>query len=122
MQGEVPPEELPREVLAAVQSSFANAQSAMGPVRMEWVFDGEQVWVVQLHRQHHPESSRMIYPGEADVFHRFDVAKGLEELRALVESLEGGRGGIVLVGNVGRTSHMCDLLRQARIPSTHESV
>jgi hypothetical protein len=89
MQGEVPPEQLPEQVVNAVRATFANARTLMGPVRMEWVFDGGEVWVVQLHRQQQPESSRMIYPGDADSFRRFEVEKGLEELRLLIESLTG---------------------------------
>lgn len=121
MQSQVPPESLPERVLHSVRETFTRATRAMGPVRMEWVFDGKEVWVVQLHRQVQPESSWMIYPGNVNVFHRFDVRKGLTELRSLVEALAGKHEGIILAGNVGRTSHMCDLLRQAQVPSRQEN-
>lgn len=120
MLGEVSPEALPDSVVASVREIFDLAVDAMGPVRMEWVFDGEHVWVVQLHRQSQPESAWMIYPGDPDRFLPFEVARGLTELRSLIEFVGKTREGIRLIGNVGRTSHMCDLLRQARIPSFKE--
>jgi hypothetical protein len=120
MLGEVSPEPLPDNVISSVRDTFESAVGAFGPVRMEWVFDGEHVWVVQLHRQPQSESAWMIYPGNPSRFLPFEVSRGLAELRSLIESVEKTGEGVRLIGNVGRTSHMCDLLRQARIPSFQE--
>jgi hypothetical protein len=62
----------------------------------------------------------VIYPGDPLSEHRFHVGKGLEALRALIEQVEGTGEGIVLVGRVGVTSHLGDVLRRARIPSRIE--
>jgi hypothetical protein len=121
MLGEVSPEALPDSVSSRVRQAFDAAAAAMGPVRMEWVFDGRHVWVVQLHRQSQPESAWMIYPGNPETFLPFEVREGLVGLRSLIESVGKTGDGIRLIGNVGRTSHMCDLLRQAHIPSFQES-
>ena len=40
---------LPAEVLADVRALADNARQQLGPVRLEWVHDGSQAWVVQLH-------------------------------------------------------------------------
>ena len=59
-------------------------------------------------------------PGEAARFHPLDVSQGIEALRHLIAQLRGTGDGIVLVGRVGVTSHLGDLLRRARFPSRIE--
>jgi hypothetical protein len=61
-----------------------------------------------------------LFPGTAQVFHRFDIREGIQRLRALISRLKNTEEGIVLVGNIGVTSHMGDILRKARIPSRIE--
>ena len=120
MQGDAPPERLPRRVVQAVEAVLAKAVAKIGPVRLEWAHDGARVWVLQLHRGGIPAHRRTIYPGNAEVEHRFRVEDGLEALRALVDDLQGTEHGVVLVGSVGVTSHFGDVLRRARIPSRIE--
>ena len=45
---------------------------------------------------------------------------GLEGLRELVTRVQGTGDGIVLVGEVGVTSHFGDVLRKGRVPSRIE--
>lgn len=116
MQSEVAPEQVPSEVTDRVRSVFQSALALFGPVRFEWVYDGKQVWVVQFHRGM-SHGADVVYPGEPKGFVQFDVSEGLEALRALVGKAKGSGEGVVLVGRVGRTSHMCDLLRQEKVPS-----
>ena len=54
--------------------------------------------------------------------HRFEVKRGIEALRKLVDELRSGgeNHGIILVGNVGITSHFGDILRRSGIPSRIE--
>ena len=47
----------------------------------------------------------------------FDVRKGLNDLRVLINSIKDKNVGIKLIGNVGITSHFGDILRQFDIPS-----
>ncbi|HEX3528922.1 MAG TPA: hypothetical protein VH988_17830 [Thermoanaerobaculia bacterium] len=120
MTGRKPPEELPAEVLRDVRSAYGRAASTLGPVRCEWVHDGARVWVLQLHRGGSASSGRVVHPGDAERYHRFDVAQRIEALRELISRIQGSGDGVVLVGRVGVTSHFGDLLRRAQIPSRIE--
>lgn len=114
-------EELPAEVSASVRALYEEAHARLGPVRMEWVHDhGGRTWVVQLHRGATTTQGSIIHMGEAEHFQRFDVARGIDELRTLIARLRGTGEGIILVGHVGVTSHFGDLLRKAEIPSRIE--
>ena len=84
---------------------------------MEWVADASQVWIVQLHCGATKSSGSIIYPGNPSQYHEFDVEKGLEALRELVSSISNQNEGILLLGDVGITSHFGDVLRRAEIPS-----
>ena len=120
MQGRVPPQSLPRRVVLDIQSIHRVGAERLGPVRFEWVHDGSTAWVIQLHRGATSTVGPVIYPGDPLSEHRFHVGEGLEALRALIERVEGTGEGIVLVGRVGVTSHLGDVLRRARIPSRIE--
>lgn len=112
--------DLPQNVSDAVRSLYDEASELLGPVRFEWVHDGVKAWIVQLHKGATASVGNTIYPGDATCFHRFDVNSGIEALRHLI-ARTGATEGIVLVGRVGITSHLGDLLRKARIPSRIES-
>lgn len=112
--------ELPRPILDAVRRTYRVAARKLGAVRMEWVHDGERVWIVQFHRGASVSSGAVIYPGDAKSVIRFDVLRGLEALRELIEELQPDSDGVILVGDVGVTSHFGDVLRKARIPSRIE--
>jgi hypothetical protein len=122
MQGRVPPQPLPERVAADVVSTYWLASKILGPVRFEWVHDGEHTWVVQLHRGGTATQGSTIYPGAPLVEHRFPVESGLEQLRALVERVKNTGEGIVLLGHIGVTSHLGDVLRRARVPSRIQPV
>jgi hypothetical protein len=47
MVGRSEPQSLPGDVLAAVREVYFRAEAALGSVRLEWVYDGKRVWVVQ---------------------------------------------------------------------------
>src|SRR5262249_36220669 len=121
MLGSSRPTALPDAVNADVEAAYERARAQLGPARFEWVHDGAEVWVVQLHRGPLPGYGRTIYPGEPSHEHHFEVERGLEELRALVAHVQGSEDGIVLIGSVGVTSHFGDVLRKARVPSRIET-
>jgi hypothetical protein len=120
MVGDRAPEPLPQSVIHRVRETYERAAGLLGPVRFEWVDDGERIWIVQLHAGSSVSAGRVIVPGEARRFQRFDVGQGLEALRALVASVKDAGEGIVLVGFVGVTSHFGDILRRAGVPSRLE--
>lgn len=121
MAGRRAPEPLPEAVRSAVLDLYGHAAAELGAVRFEWVWDGTTAWVVQLHRGAWAATDQVIHAGEARRWHRFEVSRGLEALRELVGRLEGSGEGIVLVGRVGITSHLGDILRRAGIPSRLET-
>jgi hypothetical protein len=120
MVGSRRPARLPSEVRSAIERLFDRAVGELGPISFEWVFDGAKAWIVQIHSGGSASSGRTVYPGRPNTEHRFDVSDGLERLRELVSLVEGTGDGIVLVGDVGVTSHFGDILRKACIPSRVE--
>ncbi|WP_315730162.1 MULTISPECIES: hypothetical protein [unclassified Bradyrhizobium] len=116
MLGRRAPEHLPDALRSKVKSTYARAKERLGPVRFEWVFDGSQVWVVQLHKGATDSSASTLVPGEAEHWEVFDVSRGLEELRGFLDNLPSGVG-VRLRGEVGLTSHVADLVRKHRRPA-----
>jgi hypothetical protein len=121
MLGEAPPEPLPASVTAGIRSQLRRAIAILGDVRIEWVHDGTESWIVQLHRGEIPSIGNVLYPGDAETWHEFDVSNGLEELRILANTAAKTGAGIVVVGQIGVTSHFGDVVRRARVPSRIEA-
>lgn len=117
MLGKQTPEQLPDDVRKNVANLFELARKRLGPVEIEWVYDGTEVWVVQLLGGVATSGNGVIVPGKRERMHRFVTADGLDALRELIRRVDGDSEGIVLIGDVGITSHFGDLLRQAKIPS-----
>ena len=116
MLGVALPEELPTSVIEDVIMLFKQASEKLGPVRFEWVHDGDQAWIVQLHKGGTATLDNVIFPGEAKVWREFEIAKGLPELRLMLETMAED-DGVVIVGQIGLTSHVADLLRKAKKPA-----
>jgi hypothetical protein len=116
MLGIDPPEALPVEVVWAVERAFSALSARLGPVRFEWVHDGDTAWIVQLHRGATLTSAATIVPGDATSWQEFRVEKGLEQLRSVLDSMPSG-AGLMLVGEVGLTSHVADIVRRAGVPA-----
>jgi hypothetical protein len=117
MLGRANPSTLPRDVLYKLKDLHSDLVHGYGSLRLEWVHDGNRVWVVQLQQEPATSSGTIIVEGPVDVEIEFQAAEGLDRLRTLVNSLRGSTKGIRLMGNVGMTSHMADILRRAGIPS-----
>ena len=116
MLGRESPQDLPASVQADVQSAYRVAASRFGPVRFEWVHDGHRAWIVQMHRGATETTNAVVVPGQAETWLRFDIGAGLDSLREIVVTM-APRGGLILVGEVGLTSHIADLVRKAGIPT-----
>jgi hypothetical protein len=117
MLGQRAPAKLPDTVESRVRNLYERASATLGAVRIEWVDDGRQTWVVQLHRGATVSSGTTIVPGKPARFRRFPVEQGIEKLREEVERATADGYGIVLVGDIGLTSHFGDVLRRANVPS-----
>lgn len=116
MLGREAPQELPVQLRSEIERLAARLGEVFGPVRFEWVHDGEALWLVQLHRGSTASQGDVIVPGEAAQWLRFEVGEGLSALRACLASLPPD-SGLEIVGQVGRTSHIADVLRRAGVPS-----
>ncbi|MGN8154368.1 hypothetical protein ACTJK5_19020 [Agrobacterium sp. 22094] len=113
------PEDLPAYVVENVRATYAVLASRLGPVRFEWVHDGDVVWIVQLHCGATVTEADIIVPGEAASWVKFKTAEGLEALRDMLTKMSDGQG-VLIVGSVGLTSHVADLLRKAKFPARRE--
>ncbi|CAE7351947.1 unnamed protein product [Symbiodinium necroappetens] len=116
MLGAQAPQELPAGLRGEIEREAARLAEVFGPVRFEWVHDGEALWVVQLHRGRTASQGAVIVPGAAARWERFEVAEGLGALRARLEKLPPDCG-LEVVGRVGLTSHVADVLRRAGVPA-----
>jgi hypothetical protein len=117
MLGRQAPEAIPADVRREVRELHDALASRVGSVHLEWAYDGSSVWLLQLRQVAPLTGSSVIVPGERGRFRRFEVADGLEALRAEIEHARELGEGIEVVGDVGITSHFGDVLRQAGVPS-----
>lgn len=121
MVGNASPEkELPENMVFEIKKIYTELKSKLGEINFEWVYDGKQVWLVQLSRSTVLSSSKVIYPGKVNNYITFHVNNNLEELRSMIKTLPADTG-IQLVGKIGITSHFGDVLRNAHVPSRLKS-
>jgi hypothetical protein len=117
MQGRVSSIDLPESIKSDVLTVHRRAADTLGPVRMEWVHDAYRAWIVQLHTGASVSAGRVIVPGLAKKWRPFKVTEGLEALREIIKTVRPPNEGLELIGNIGITSHIADVLRRANIPS-----
>lgn len=110
------PEELPSAVAKQIDEVYGMLSRSLGPVRFEWVYDGQTVWVVQLHRGATQTSHAVLVPGEAAHWLTFEAAEGLEALRTFLHDMPAD-AGVKIEGEIGLTSHLADLVRKAKRPA-----
>lgn len=95
---------------------FRSYNKFLGPVSIEWVYDGKEIWIVQLNQIKNISDGTVIVEGKVSSYEKFYVSEGLESLRDKIKTLDKDTG-IELIGNVGISSHFGDVLRQNKIPS-----
>ena len=116
MIGKQSPVKLSNELKKHIADIYNSIVPKVGEINFEWVYDGKNVWIVQLSNSTILSNSKTIYPGKVNHYIEFKVGNGLEALREIVNSLKPNEG-IELIGNIGITSHFGDVLRNAHIPS-----
>ena len=127
MVGEQCKFELPTEVIQEVKSlnnKIRNHHKELGDVSIEWVYDGNTVWLVQLNQlkgENKNLDSNIIVHGSPAHYEKVFVKDGLDSLRNKIDLLKDKNIGIELIGNIGVTSHFGDLLRLSNIPSILKS-
>lgn len=110
------PEDLPSAVANQIDTVYGMLSRSLGAVRFEWVYDGQTVWVVQLHRGATQTSQTVLVPGEATYWLTFEAAEGLEALRTFLHDMPAD-AGVKIEGEIGLTSHLADLVRKAKRPA-----
>jgi len=121
MLGQKAAQLLPATTIAAVRQLMDNLVRVVGgTLKIEWAYDEDIIWILQMQQLEHPVHDAVIVPGEATRFRRFDVADGIDRFRDFVADAKAAGDGIVLVGSVGITSHFGDILRRSGIPSRIE--
>ncbi len=115
-------ESLPALVHYKVKELHESLLTRLRSVKFEWVWDGDRVWLLQLHQRPKGISEDIIYPGDPTNWRVFDPRvfepeEVLDRLRNLVAEISGHDIGVTITGDVGVTSHIGDVLAEARIPS-----
>jgi hypothetical protein len=117
MQGRRSPQVLPDRIIADVQAAASRLHERLGPVRLEWVHDGEEPWILQLHLSD-PHGIPEIFKAEtASHWVRFNPDAGLDVLREMVRHAEATGDGIMVTRPVGVTSHVGEILRASGVPT-----
>lgn len=116
MVGLADPEVVPEAVQDRIRDVYGRLRAIFGSTRFEWVFDGTEIWIVQLHSGASVSDGDVIVPGDAAVWINFEVKRGLEALRVLSSNLKP-QEGIILDQRIGLTSHLADVLRKAGAPA-----
>jgi len=121
MLGQKAAQQLPPRTIAAVRELMECLVRVVGgTLKLEWAYDEEIVWILQMQQIEHAVGGTVIVPGEATQFKSFDVADGIDPFREFVASAKAAGDGIILVGSVGITSHFGDILRRSGVPSRIE--
>jgi len=129
MVGEQDKLELPVGVIEAVKTlnnKIRSYHNELGDVSVEWVYDGNIVWLVQLNQlkgenKYKNSESNIIVQGSPSHYEKVFVKDGLDSLRSKIDLLKDKNIGIELIGNIGVTSHFGDLLRLSNIPAILKS-
>jgi hypothetical protein len=105
---------LPSAVKRAVEGTYKLAEAQLGPVEIEWVYDGTKAWIVQLDLHERSDSIRNIEGVEWEDFY---FRRGsLERLRQRVQELRSIGKGIRIIGNVSPLSHVGQMIEDNKVP------
>lgn len=113
---------IPARIHASVNALHDQLISHLGSVKFEWVSDGREIWLLQLHRRPKGLAENVIYPGEPAQWvsfnpRQYEPDQVLDQLKSLVDSIANQGVGVVVQGDIGVTSHVGDILAEAKVPS-----
>lgn len=108
---------LPQQVADKVEEVHRDLRKKIGPTKFEWAWDGNCVWILQLHVGASQSFGKIIFPGTPDRWREFRAGAPLDDLRDLVARVKCCLEGVRVIGRVGLTSHIADILRKAEVPS-----
>lgn len=116
MLGKRLPEKLPQHIVADVLIACHEGKKILGDIRFEWAHDGRKLWIVQFHIGRSTSYASVVFEGAVETWVEFNPDDGLSALRELISRLNKD-SGIKIMGSIGVTSHLADLLRKNKIPS-----
>jgi len=121
MLGRQASQRLPAATVEAVRELMDGVEKVIGgTLKIEWAYDGEMVWILQMQLLEITVGGSVVVPGEATRFRGFDVVGGIDQFREFVAQAKAAGDGVVVVGSVGVTSHFGDILRRSGVPSRIE--
>ena len=115
MLGDTPAEALPSEVQDAVRRTAQLTVSRLGPVSIEWAFDGVDVWILQVNsiaKKHSPLHSVDDVRWVSFAFR----TGGIEEFRRAAAAAKASGKGIRILGNVSPLSHIGEIADVLGVP------
>lgn len=95
----------------------------IGDVSFEWVLDeNNELWIVQFNKLNHKSTNNIIVPAECENIEYIDfdtTTNDIDSLRGIIKHIQSqsAKGGVRVLGNIGVTSHIGDILRASSIPS-----
>jgi len=117
MLGRTTPSALDADLISRLSDLHSRLVPDLGSLRLEWAYDGTTIWVLQLQQEAALSDGWTIVEGKPDFEFEFRPSAGLAGLRELVHQVKGSSQGIRVIGSIGITSHIADVLRRHRIPS-----
>ena len=115
MLGEQKQEKLPKKIIQAVKKTYEYAHHVVGPAGVEWVFDGNSVWLVQLNIA--DSQNRQVAFDKNIEWVEFQFSKGmLEDFRHKVMEFRGTGKGIIIIGDVSPLSHLGEIAENQSVP------
>lgn len=120
MLGDEVKSNLPQFVIDKVKDTANQIRTyhhLLGTVSIEWVYDGNKLWIVQMNPIKRYSNNKVIVDGNPNSYLNFNTADGLERLREVVNDIKGQNIGIRLIGDIGICSHFGDILRHSDVPS-----
>ncbi len=124
MNGTEAPQPLPEILRNRIEKLAKKLLGNFGPARVEWAADKEKIWILQVNLNQikfkaNEYNQFVIYNQIKKIsnYIEFKTNRGLSEFRKFLNDLDSKKNGVILVGNIGVTSHFGDLLRRKRINS-----
>jgi hypothetical protein len=115
MVGDDPPEFLPCPVVDAVSDLHTRLVNTFGNVRMEWVFNGVDVWIVQMNKM--PDAVRSATIEDKLIWRSFRYEQGmLEEFRHFVAQARADGVAVEVIGNISSLSHVGEIVQDSGVP------
>lgn len=109
---------LPDYLVEIIEEEHKFLLNIFDKVKFEWAFDGNQLYILQLHNRSN-DHSIPIYTVSSSNLESIDFypKQGVDSLNELKILIEKPNIFVRVHGNIGVTSHIADILRENNVPS-----